>query len=84
MLDIREPRAFLTTKAKRLLLDCARRQVIRHAYLAELTPAAEAVPRHPSPEDVLEAVQALEQIGAALQAVSVKARFGVSTRMVQK
>lgn len=74
LLGIREPRAFLTTTAKRLLLDRARRQVIEQAYLAELTLAAETIPGHPSPEDVLEAVQALEQIGAALQAVSVKAR----------
>lgn len=83
-MGIREPRAFLTTTAKRLLLDCARRQVIRHAYLAELTLAAEALPGHSAPEDVLEAMQALEQIGAALQAASVKARLGMSTRMVQK
>ncbi|WP_455170828.1 sigma-70 family RNA polymerase sigma factor [Azospirillum largimobile] len=74
LLGIHEPRAFLTTTAKRLLLDRARRQTIEQAYLAELALAAETIAGHPSPEDVLAAVQALEQIGAALQAVSARAR----------
>jgi len=74
LLGIREPRAFLTTTAKRLLVDRARRQVIEEAYLAELALAAETMPGYPSPEEVLAAVQALAQIGAALQAVSARAR----------
>jgi RNA polymerase sigma factor (sigma-70 family) len=74
LLGVREPRAFLTTTAKRLMLDRARRQLIEQAYLAELAATADANAGFPSPEEILVALQALEQIGAALQGVSAKAR----------
>ncbi|WP_050478128.1 sigma-70 family RNA polymerase sigma factor [Herbaspirillum rhizosphaerae] len=74
LIGMQEPRAYLTTTAKRLMLDRARRQLIEQAYLAELALLAETVASYPSPEEVLLAVQALEQIGCALQAVSGNAR----------
>lgn len=74
LLGIQEPRAYLTTTAKRLLVDRARRKLIEQSYLAELALAAGTMAGHPSPEDILVAVQALEQISAALQGVSAKAR----------
>jgi RNA polymerase sigma factor (sigma-70 family) len=74
LLEMREPRAYLTTTAQRLLLDRARRQRIEHAYLAELSQLAQTMPVTCSPEQVLTALQALEQISAALDNVAPKAR----------
>lgn len=74
LLGIQEPRAYLTTTAKRLLVDRARRQSIEQAYLGELALAAETMGGHPSPEEILLTLQALEQIGTALQGLSAKAR----------
>ncbi|GAB4058892.1 sigma-70 family RNA polymerase sigma factor [Uliginosibacterium sediminicola] len=72
LLGIQEPRAYLTTTAKRLMIDRARRQLIEQAYLAELEMLDVAL--HASPEETLMALQALEQICAALEHVSTKAR----------
>lgn len=74
LIGMREPRAYLTTTAKRLMLDRARRQVIEQAYLAELAIAAETIAGYPDPEEILLAVEALEQISYALQAVPDNAR----------
>ncbi|WDZ98214.1 sigma-70 family RNA polymerase sigma factor [Herbaspirillum sp. WKF16] len=74
LLGMREPRAFLTTTAKRLLIDQARRQNIEQAYLAELAALADRLPGYPSPEEILLAVQALQQIGAALEGLPGKPR----------
>lgn len=74
LLDIREPRAYLTTTAKRLLVDRARRQLIEQTYLAELTVAVEIQRAYPSPEQIVATFQALEQLCAALEDVSAKAR----------
>lgn len=74
LIGMREPRAFLTTTAQRLLVDRTRRRVIEEAYLAELTLIADTLPGFPSPEETLATLQALEQIGSALECVSVKAR----------
>lgn len=73
LLGMHEPRAYLTTTAKRLLVDRARRQCLEQAYLAELALAVETEAGYPSPEDILVALQALEQISAALQGISAKA-----------
>jgi RNA polymerase sigma-70 factor (ECF subfamily) len=72
LLGVREPRAYLTTTAKRLLVDRARRQLIERAYLAELALAIESAAGFPSPQDILEALQALEQISGALRGLSDK------------
>ncbi|MFJ9531381.1 sigma-70 family RNA polymerase sigma factor [Herbaspirillum sp. NPDC101396] len=74
LLGVQEPRAYLTATAKRLMLDRARRQVIEQSYLAELALTMEHAEGYPSPEEILLAVEALEQISAALQAVAAKAR----------
>lgn len=74
LFGIQEPRAYLTTAAKRLLVDRARRQLIEQAYLAEAALVDDSLPGYPSPEETLMALQALEQICAALADVSAKAR----------
>ncbi|WP_244193756.1 sigma-70 family RNA polymerase sigma factor [Bordetella genomosp. 12] len=73
-LQIQEPRAYLTTTAKRLLVDRARREQIERAYLAELELAAPQASLYPSPEQFLIALQALTQICEVLEGVSSKAR----------
>ena len=70
---MREPRAFLTTTANRLLIDQTRRQAVEQAYLAELMLAGEQQAGAPSPEELLIAAQALGQIAVALEKVSAKA-----------
>ena len=72
--DLREPRAYLTTTANRLLIDRARRQRIEHAYLAELALAAERLENHPSPEQILAAVEVLDQLCLALDGLPGKPR----------
>lgn len=71
---IHEPRAYLTTTAKHLLANRARRRLIEQAYLAELGLAACQLDGAPSPERILMAVQALEQISAALRGLRSKPR----------
>jgi RNA polymerase sigma-70 factor (ECF subfamily) len=73
-LGLQEPRAYLTTTAKRLLIDRARRELLERTYLAELERLAPELAQHPSPEQLLIAMQALEQICQALEGVSAKAR----------
>lgn len=74
LLGVDHPRAWLSTTAKRLIIDRARRQALEQAYLADMALLADSLPSHPSPDEILMALEALEQIGAALQAVSAKAR----------
>ncbi|OZI36936.1 RNA polymerase subunit sigma [Bordetella genomosp. 10] len=74
LVGIEEPRAYLTTIAKRLLVDRSRRAVVERTYLAEMARLAERLPTYPSPESVLMAVQALEQIGAAVEDMTAKVR----------
>nr|WP_229223800.1 sigma-70 family RNA polymerase sigma factor [Duganella sp. sic0402] len=69
-----QPRAYLTTTAKNLLIDRARRQLLRDAYLAELALVAESLGGYPSPQETMMALQALDQIALALERVSPKAR----------
>lgn len=74
LLGIEQPRAYLTTTAKRLIIDRARRQAIEQAYLAEMGLLADSLACYPSPDETLMALEALDQIGAALQGISGKAR----------
>jgi RNA polymerase sigma factor (sigma-70 family) len=74
LLGIREPRAFLVTTANRLMADRARRKLIEDAYLQELALAAAHQAGHPSPEQILETVQALTQIEAVLDGLANKPR----------
>ncbi|SOE36754.1 RNA polymerase sigma-70 factor, ECF subfamily [Delftia acidovorans] len=74
LLGMAEPRAYLTTTARRLLVDRARRQAMAQAYLDELALVAQSLPGYPAPEEILMAVQALEQIDAALQGLAERPR----------
>ncbi|CAB3691835.1 MAG: sigma-70 family RNA polymerase sigma factor [Achromobacter sp.] len=73
--ELAEPRAYLTTTASRLVLDRARRERVERAYLEAMSLAAAALPRWaPSPEAVMSAVQAVEQLAAALSTLAPKGR----------
>ena len=50
LLGMAEPRAYLTTTARRLLVDRARRQAMAQAYLDELALVAQSLPGYPAPE----------------------------------
>lgn len=72
LVDVREPRAYLTTIARRLVFETWRRRDLEQAYLAELSALPESVV--PSPEDqalVLETLLAIDQL---LNGLSHKAR----------
>lgn len=71
---LREPRAYLTTTAQRLIVDRIRREAIERSYLAELAALMENAPTHPSPEQILLTLEALGQIAELLAGVSAKAR----------
>ncbi|MFT3821815.1 MAG: sigma-70 family RNA polymerase sigma factor [Rubrivivax sp.] len=74
LLGVQQPRAWLTTTAKRLIVDAARRESTERAFLAELAALADQCEGYPSPEQTLAAVQALEQLSVVLAAVLPKAR----------
>lgn len=71
--NLKEPRAFLTTTATRLLIDGARRRKIEHAYLEELALNAEEG-SIPSPEAIHAALQILEKISVMLEGLPAKPR----------
>lgn len=71
---VEQPRSWLTTTATRLIIDEQRRRRIEQAYLAELAGWAQECEGYPSPEETLIALQALEQLTAVLEGVSLKAR----------
>jgi len=67
-----EPRAYLTTIAKRLMVDMYRRHALEHAYLEAL---AAMPPRHaPSEEHRLIVLQTLREADALLAALPDKVR----------
>ena len=70
--EIQEPRAYLTTIAKRLMVDFFRRADLERAYLEELAQTPEAL--QPSPEARLETLQMLQQMDSLLAGLSPKAR----------
>lgn len=80
LLYLNEPQAYLTTTARRLMIDQVRRRQIEQAYLAELALTTEKPESSPSPEQTLAAIQALQQIGAALDGLAEKPRQGVRLR----
>ncbi|MDH1261882.1 sigma-70 family RNA polymerase sigma factor [Pseudomonas sp. GD03944] len=71
---VREPRAFLTTTARRLVIDRVRRQQIEDAYLREQAMTAETLAGFQSPEQILTTLEALEQIAFVLEELSAKQR----------
>lgn len=69
---VREPRAYLTTIAKRLVLNHYRRSSLEQAYQEAL--AAMPEPLAPSPEQQLLILEALHEIDIALHALPARAR----------
>jgi RNA polymerase sigma-70 factor (ECF subfamily) len=72
MAGVREPRAMMTTIAKRIIFDARRRKTLQNAYeeaLMAIPEAAEA-----SPEDRLIIIQALQKVDQVLARLSVRAR----------
>lgn len=75
LMQVEQPRAYLVTVAKRLMIDQARRKKLEEAYLAELALTTELLEScQPSVEDHLILLEALEQIAAALAGLSEKTR----------
>ena len=71
---LREPRAFLSTTARRLIIDQVRRKKIENAYLQELALTAQALEGFQSPEQILTTLEALEQIAFILEGMRDKQR----------
>jgi len=74
-LEIREPRAYLCRTASHLLIDRNRRRALEEAYLEQLALLTDALSDcQPPPEQTLMAMEALMEIGRALEKVPAKAR----------
>ena len=71
---LREPRAFLSTTARRLIIDQVRRKHIENAYLQELALTAQALEGYQSPEQILTTLEALEHIAFILEGMQDKVR----------
>ncbi|NKO00842.1 sigma-70 family RNA polymerase sigma factor, partial [Weissella cibaria] len=74
LFGVKEPRAYLVTIARNLMIDQVRRKRIEQAYLNELSQMEYILDTIPSPEDQLQIVQAIDQICQALIRVSEKAQ----------
>ncbi|NIE95236.1 sigma-70 family RNA polymerase sigma factor [Acinetobacter sp. Tr-809] len=74
LLGIKEPRAYLTSIAKNLLIDQVRRKRIEQAYLDGLSQMEYMLDAIASPEDQMQIIQALDQLCKALEDVSAKAQ----------
>lgn len=72
--SLHEPRAFLATTARRLLIDRARRQQLEREYLCALQQLQPGAAAATSPEETLAALQALAQVDALLAQAPPKAR----------
>ncbi|MGE7815738.1 sigma-70 family RNA polymerase sigma factor [Pseudomonas sivasensis] len=72
---MREPRAFLTTTARHLIIDRARRRHLEGTYLRELALTVEMMEQcQQSPEQILVTLEALEQIAFVLDGLALNAR----------
>ena len=72
---LREPRAYLTTAARHLIIDRARRRKIEDAYLRERALTVDLLEGlQQSPEQILLTLEALEQIAFVLDGLGEKAR----------
>jgi len=69
-----EPRAYLATIARRLLMDNGRRRRLEQAYREELERCAAYLEQAPSPEQILQAAQMLEAIDRALARMNKRIR----------
>lgn len=75
-----QPRAYLATIAKRLLINMARRKRLEQAYLEELAAAVATTAQAPSPQDIVEVLEALYAIDAALAQMKWRAREAFKLR----
>jgi len=82
-LELQQPRSFLGTIARRLLIDRARREVLERAYLEELQRRVEAGEAIPSAEAVASALQLLEQLAKALQGLAPRVRSAFLLRQLE-
>ena len=74
LFGIKEPRAYLTSIAKNLLIDQVRRKRIEQAYLDGLSQMEYILHTVTSPEDQMQIIQALDKMCKALEGVSAKAQ----------
>jgi RNA polymerase sigma-70 factor (ECF subfamily) len=74
LFGIKEPRAYLTSIAKNLLIDQVRRKRIEQAYLDGLSQMEYMLDGVTSPEEQMQIIQALDQMCKALEDVSAKAQ----------
>ena len=74
LFGIKEPRAYLTSIAKNLLIDQVRRKRIEQAYLDGLSQMEYMLDVVASPEDQMQIIQAINQLCKALEGVSEKAQ----------
>lgn len=72
--QIKEPRPWLLTIAKRLLIDKRRRSLLEQAYLEELKVSLDDAEPIPSAEDVYVAINALDNISQALDKLPIHLR----------
>ncbi|MBS7777112.1 sigma-70 family RNA polymerase sigma factor [Acidovorax sp. CCYZU-2555] len=77
-----EPRAYLTTIAKRTLFDFWRRRDLEHAYLDALAHQPQAA--HPSEEQRYAALQALQELDRLLASLPPKARHVFLLNQIQE
>ena len=80
---IRQPKPFLATTAKRIIIDRFRRQKLEQAYLAELALVVDEVDDAHSPEQLHELLEALEQISRMLDRLSEKCRSAFLLHYIQ-
>nr|WP_246494534.1 sigma-70 family RNA polymerase sigma factor [Brenneria izadpanahii] len=72
LLNIRQPRAMLTTLAQRILYETWRRRDLEQAYLNALASSPQIC--HPSPEEQEMVIESLLAIDRALDGLSINAR----------
>lgn len=72
--DMRQPRAYLSTTARRLIIDESRRKRLEAVYLAELAQQGEHSDGAPSPERIHATLELLERLCFALDGLGAKAR----------
>lgn len=80
---VREPRAYLTTTAKHLMIDRARRRRVECACLDELSLRWAAFGHAPSPEQCMAQAQTLQRTSAMLETLSHSAREAIRLRYVE-
>lgn len=81
--EVREPRAYLTTTAKHLMIDRARRRRVECACLDELTLRCEQFGHAPSPEQRMAQAQTLQHTSTMLETLSPSAREAVRLRYIE-